>query len=83
MLTEKKFVTKNTQCVQVTPAQKKILDLLNSKDAEDYFLSLKKVHYLGTYCMQPDMVELAASSHVHDLLDAIQKIAIEYSYLET
>jgi glutaredoxin-related protein len=77
---EGKSNVKKTYMVEITNAQKELLNLLKHKEAEEYFLSLKKVHYLGTYCMQPDMVELAASSQVHDLLDAIQEISIEYSY---
>ncbi len=63
--------------IEVTPAQKELLEILTHKDAQDYFESLKKVHYLGTYFVENEIVELSASRIVHDLLDAIQKIAIE------
>lgn len=65
---------------EVTEAQKELLDLLKPSEVTDYFDSLKKVHFLGTYCIQPDMVELAASSYVHNLLDVIQKIALENDF---
>ena len=55
---ENKFVTDNTICVKVTPAQQKLLKLISHVEAEDYFTSLKNVHYLGTYCVDSDMVEL-------------------------
>jgi len=64
--------------LKLTPGQKELLNLLEHKDAADHFDSLKMVHYLGTYCVGTDMVELSSSSCVHDLLDAIQKIAIEH-----
>ena len=60
--------------IQVTKAQKELLDLLNDKEVNDYFTSLKTVHYLGTYYVNNDLVDLSASRYVHDLLDAIQKI---------
>ncbi len=65
----------------LTVAQKELLNLLQHKEATDYFNSLKKVHYLGTYCVEMDMVELSASRYVHDLLYVIQKIAIEHVIL--
>lgn len=64
--------------IEVTPAQKELLKLLEHKEAYDYFESLKMVHYLATYCVGNEMVELSASRYVHDLLDIVQKIAIEY-----
>jgi hypothetical protein len=63
--------------LKLTPAQKELLELLEHKEAEDYFESLKTVHYLATYCVGNEMVELSASRDVHDLLDVIQKISIE------
>lgn len=35
----------------ITTAQKELLDLLNTNEIQDYFDALKKVHYLGTYCV--------------------------------
>ncbi|EDP98437.1 hypothetical protein U8527_20775 [Kordia algicida OT-1] len=61
----------------LTDAQKELLDLLNTNEIHDYFEALKKVHYLGTYCVQKDMVELEASAYVHNLLDVVQKIVLE------
>ncbi len=61
----------------ITTAQKELLDLLNTNEIHDYFDALKKVHYLGTYCVQKDMVELEASAYVHNLLDVVQKIVLE------
>ena len=72
------FVTKDTVCVQVTPAQQKLLKLISHVEAEDYFTSLKQVHYLGTYCVDKDMIELWQNGYVHDLLDAIQEIKQEH-----
>ncbi len=66
----------------LTLAQKELLNLLQHKEAADFFDSLKKVHYLGTYCVEKDMVELSASQYVHELLFAIQKIAIEHNVLK-
>ncbi|QHI37111.1 hypothetical protein IMCC3317_24890 [Kordia antarctica] len=65
---------------EITQAQKELLELLQHSEATDYFDSLKKVHFLGTYCVQPEMVELEASSYVHNLLDAVQKIALESDF---
>ena len=63
--------------LQLTPAQKELLDLLNHKEVHDFYASLKVVHYLGTYYVGNDIVDLSASRYVHDLLDALQKIAKE------
>ncbi len=63
--------------MEITQAQKELLDLLKPTEANNYFDALKKVHFLETYCVQKDMVELEASSYVHHLLDAFQKIALE------
>lgn len=63
---------------KLTTAQKELLKLLEHKEANEYFESLKMVHYLATYCVGTEMVELSASRYVHDLLDVIQKIAMEY-----
>ena len=65
------------ESVKVTPAQKELLELLSAKEVNDHFESLKMVHYLATYCLSNEMVELWASRSVHDLLDVIQKIVIE------
>ena len=65
------------ESIEVTPAQKEMLELLSSKEVNDHFESLKMVHYLATYCVGNEMVELSASRNVHDLLDVIQKIALE------
>ncbi|MEM6721755.1 MAG: hypothetical protein AAF611_20675 [Bacteroidota bacterium] len=61
----------------LTETQKELLELLNPNEVQDYFEALKKVHYLGTYCVQKDMVELEASAYVYNLLDVIQKISLE------
>lgn len=65
--------------IKVTTAQKALLDLLNHKEVHDYFTALKAVHYLGTYYVRNDIADLSASRYVHDLLDIIQKIAMENS----
>jgi len=74
---EGKSIVMKTYKVEITHAQKELLNLLNHREAKDYFESIRKVHYLGTYCIESDMVELSASSQVHDLLDIIQEISIE------
>lgn len=63
--------------VSLTPAQKELLRLLEHKEASDYFDSLKKVHYLATYYVSTEIVELSASRYVHDLLDVVYKIVLE------
>jgi len=78
MTEENNFVTGNTVCVTVTPAQQKLLKLISHPEAEDYFNSLKNVHYLGTYCVDKDMVQLWQNGYVHSLLDAIQEIKQEH-----
>lgn len=65
------------ESVNVSPAQKELLELLSHKEAKDHFESLKMVHYLATYAVDSGMVELWASRSVHDLMDAVQNIAIE------
>ncbi len=67
------------ELIEVTPAQKELLKLLEHKEALDHFESLKTVHCLGTYYVGTEMVELSASRYVHDLLDVVQKIVLEYN----
>ena len=68
------------ESIKVTPAQKELLELLSDKEVHEYFESLKMVHYLATYCVGNEMVELWASRCVHDLLDAVHKIALEHNF---
>lgn len=65
------------ESVNVSPAQKELLELLSHKEAKDHFESLKMVHYLATYAVDSGMVELWASRSVHDLMDVIQNIVFE------
>ena len=65
------------ESIKVTPAQKELLELLSPKEVSDHFESLKMVHYLATYAVESGMVELWASRDVHDLMNVIQKIALE------
>ena len=65
------------ETVEVTPAQKELLELLAHKEVHGYLESLKMVHYLGTYHVKSDAAELWASGSVQDLIECIQKIAIE------
>jgi len=78
MSNEKKFVTKNTIGIQVTPAQQHLLQLISHIESEDIYTSLKTVHYLGTYCADKEMVDLQHSATVHTLLDAIHDIKQEH-----
>lgn len=68
--------------LELTPAQKKLLFLFNSNQAEDYYEALKKVHFLGTYCIPSDEAELFASGQVHELLDIIYEVIIEHKLME-
>lgn len=65
------------ESVKITPAQKELLELLSNKEVHIYFEALKTVHYLATYCVGVEKVELWASRDVHNLLDALQKIVME------
>jgi len=61
----------------VTAAQEQLLLLLNSVEVKDHVNSLKKVHFLATYCIPLDLVSLNDSCYVHRLLDAVTAIANE------
>jgi hypothetical protein len=63
--------------MKLTKAQSELIELLNHKEINDYFEALKMIHYLGTYCVESEIVELSASRLVHDLLDVLQKISLE------
>jgi hypothetical protein len=65
------------ESIEVTPAQKELLELLAHKEVHGYLESLKMVHYLGTYNVKSDAAELWASCSVHGLIECIQKIAVE------
>jgi hypothetical protein len=42
--------------INLTSAQKELLNLLQHKEAYAYFESLKMVHYLATYCVGTEIV---------------------------
>jgi len=65
------------ESIKVSPAQKELLELLAHKEVHGCLESLKMVHYLGTYHVKSDAAELWASGSVQDLIECIQKIAIE------
>jgi hypothetical protein len=67
------------EIIEVTKAQKELIELLAHKEVQDYFESLKMIHYLGTYCVNEGMVELWASRLVQNLLDIMLDIVIEQS----
>ena len=68
--------------VELTQAQKELLNLLQHSEVKEYFESLKTVHYLGTYLINSELADLSASGYVHQLLDAIQKITMENNTFE-
>jgi len=76
MSKEKEFVTQPLT-VKVTHAQKKLLELLNTAEIQDYADSLKSVHHLATYLIDPELVDLKASRYVHLLLDALNELSME------
>jgi hypothetical protein len=65
------------ELIAVTPAQKELFILLKNSEVEEYYNALKKVHYLATYSIDVELIELSASAYVHELMDVVQKIVIE------
>ena len=64
--------------VQVTPAQKKLIDLLSTSELPDYYKSVKSLHYLATYCVpEVEILELWQHGYVHKLMDAMHQIVLE------
>lgn len=63
--------------INLTTAQKELFELLNHENGTDYFESLKTVHYLATYCVETELVNLSASRYVQDLLDVIENIVVK------
>ena len=64
--------------VSLTPAQLRLLDLVDHLNAADFAEALKEVHELGTYYVSSkDLVNLSASRQVHWLYDAVFAIALE------
>jgi hypothetical protein len=66
------------ELIAVTPAQKELFILLKNPEVEEYYNALKKVHYLATYSVDVELIELSASAYVHELMDVVQKIVIEH-----
>ncbi len=58
-------------------AQQNLVALLNPTEVKDFLESLKKVHYLATYCVAEDMVELNHSGYVQLLIDALQELVCQ------
>ena len=58
-------------------ARKELQELLDGKEIVTYYEALKKVHYLGTYFVPPELVDLSASASIHQLLDVMQKVVME------
>ncbi len=80
MTEERNFVPEDRITVTVTPAQLKLLELLDHTNAADFAHHVKEVHELGTYFVtSKDLVNLSASLHVHWLYEAIYAIAQEQS----
>lgn len=79
MQEENEFVT-GTTCVQVTPAQQKLLELLTPSNAEDYLNSLTAIHELATYFVcDKDLVNLRASYQAQILINYLQELTKEQS----
>lgn len=77
-MTEENNFVAGMQCIQVTPAQKSLLDYLNPRDIVDMVGHLKEVHELGTYFIaEQDLVNLEASLHVQWLLERLQDMMLE------
>jgi len=55
-------------------AEQNLLTLLDPTEVKDFLVSLKKVHYLATYCVEESMVELSHSGYVQLLIDALQEL---------
>ncbi len=60
--------------IEVTPAQKELLKLLEPKEAKQYYESLKNVYYLATYCVALEVVDLSASKDVYDLMEIMLEL---------
>ena len=69
--------TENRVSAELTPAQVKLLELVDHLNAADIAEALKEVHELGTYYPDKDLVNLQASRQVHWLYDAIFALAME------
>ena len=78
---EKEFVT-GTTCVQVTPAQKALLDLFHKQELPDLFKALKHVHECGTYFTDKDFVNLFASYQVSLIIEALSDLILETNSLK-
>jgi hypothetical protein len=70
--------SKDTKTTQSNPqfslAQQNLVALLSPTEVKDFLVSLKKVHYLATYCVEESMVELSHSGYVQLLIDALQEL---------
>lgn len=58
-------------------ARKELQELLDGKEIIEIYEALKKVHYLGTYFVPPELVDLSASASIYQLLDVMQKVVME------
>ncbi len=67
-------MTNEKTMVAVTAAQHRLLQLLKSVEGKEILTGLKKIHYLGTYCIDEDMVELKHSSYVQLLIEAMDAL---------
>ena len=80
MSQENNFVAQDMDHIPVTPAQKRLIDLLNEREAAFYAKWLKEVHQLGTYFVsEKDLVNLEASLYTFWLYEAIIEIAVEFN----
>ncbi len=63
----------------LSPAQKELLELLHPKEVQSFYESLKLLHYLATYCVSTELVELSASKDVQNLINVLEGLVLEAS----
>jgi len=69
-----------TTFVEVTLAQKELLNLINPVEAETFATALRRIHENGTYHVDKDIINSSASYNTHLLLEVIQKIQKEFEF---
>lgn len=58
-------------------SRKELQELLDGKKMVAYYEALKKVNYLASYFVLPELVDLSASASIYQLLDVMQKVVME------
>ncbi len=64
----------HTESVQVTPAQKELLELVSGLETKEVLEGFRHTFFLAAFCIDRDMIELDKVSYVYLVLQKIENL---------